>query len=567
MTHRLVRAGGQHRRVPDRVPRPHARASRSCRSGIVSEAFGLVAPALARRPPRPPPPAPPGRPASAPDDRPVGSWRRGRAHDPPRRHGRVLRRPSSCAAGPSCAASRSWSAAPGRRGVVAAASYEARRYGVHSAMPSAVGPPAVPARGVPARRPRRLRGGQRARCTTIFAARHPARRAARARRGVPRRHRCPRAARRRRDDRPPASATAIDDELGLTCSVGVAPNKFLAKLASVDGQAAGRRRTGVRPGPGVVEVRPGRRARVPPPAAGRAAVGRRPGDAASGCSGSGVAHRRRPRRARRRRRSSARSAGPTAGTSLDLADGRDDRPVEPDREVKSIGHEETFAHDLHDSTTSARELVRLADAVAAGCGAHGIGGAHAHAQGPLRRVRARSPGRPRSPARSTPADAIVGALRPLLDAVDLAAGRAPARRVGVASSPRRPSSCSFDDLASTDAGRRAPLERRQPGDRRRPRALRRRRDRPGEQRRVGPDGRRVRVRRGPAVGPDHGPTRAATLGVRALRNGPRTWDDERQCRSPSTNSASSARSSSSSSRTRRSRTRGYRVAAAPAGRC
>ena len=33
MTHRLVRAGGQHRRVPDHVPRPHAPASRRCPTG------------------------------------------------------------------------------------------------------------------------------------------------------------------------------------------------------------------------------------------------------------------------------------------------------------------------------------------------------------------------------------------------------------------------------------------------------------------------------------------------------------------------------------------------------
>ena len=43
----------------------------------------------------------------------------------------------SCVGDPSCAESRSWSVVPAAR-VVAAASYEARRFGVHSALPSAV---------------------------------------------------------------------------------------------------------------------------------------------------------------------------------------------------------------------------------------------------------------------------------------------------------------------------------------------------------------------------------------------------------------------------------------------
>jgi DNA polymerase-4 len=52
----------------------------------------------------------------------------------------------------------------------------------------------------------------------------------------------------------------------------------------------------------------------------------------------------------------------------------DDRPVEPDRVLKSIGHEETFAADLHTHDALHRELVRLSDAVAARLRAHGVGG-------------------------------------------------------------------------------------------------------------------------------------------------------------------------------------------------
>jgi Nucleotidyltransferase/DNA polymerase involved in DNA repair len=48
----------------------------------------------------------------------------------------------------------------------------------------------------------------------------------------------------------------------------------------------------------------------------------------------------------------------------ELAWGRDSRPVEPVREEKSIGAEETFASDVEDDATLRRELLRLAHRVA-----------------------------------------------------------------------------------------------------------------------------------------------------------------------------------------------------------
>jgi DNA polymerase-4 len=58
----------------------------------------------------------------------------------------------------------------------------------------------------------------------------------------------------------------------------------------------------------------------------------------------------------------------------DLAHGRDPRPVETSRATKSVGHEETYAHDHHDHATLEREVVRMADAVASRMRSAGLSG-------------------------------------------------------------------------------------------------------------------------------------------------------------------------------------------------
>ena len=58
--------------------------------------------------------------------------------------------------------------------------------------------------------------------------------------------------------------------------------------------------------------------------------------------------------------------GRAAGRHLhDLSWGRDVRSVEPERDVKSISHEETYAHDRDDRVQLHGEVIRMADAVAA----------------------------------------------------------------------------------------------------------------------------------------------------------------------------------------------------------
>ncbi len=61
-----------------------------------------------------------------------------------------------------------------------------------------------------------------------------------------------------------------------------------------------------------------------------------------------------------------RALGPAAGAQLfDLAWGRDPRPVVPTQSERSIGAEETFAHDVDDPVLIRRELLRLSERTAA----------------------------------------------------------------------------------------------------------------------------------------------------------------------------------------------------------
>lgn len=218
----------------------------------------------------------------------------------------------------------------GPRGVVAAASYEARKFGCHSAQPTAVAkrlcPQAIIVRG----------NGKRYRelSQQVFAMFH--------------------------DVSPLVQPLSIDeafvdvtgsqrllgdgvtiatnlrqrikDETGLTASIGVAPNKFLAKLASDMDKPNG---LTIVPSEGVAEwlapLAIGRMWGVGPKSAAKLeSVGVRTFGDMARMDGQWMKAR----------------FGKDGERYAQLARGIDDRPVTPDREAKSIGHEQTFGANL-----------------------------------------------------------------------------------------------------------------------------------------------------------------------------------------------------------------------------
>ncbi len=257
----------------------------------------------------------------------------------------------------------------GRRGVVAAASYEARVYGVRSAMPSGQARRLCPhAIFVPGRYDRYT--GYSERIHAIFESYTPlvegialdeafldvtgARRLFGTGEHVAQQIR-----------------QRIRDEVGLSASVGVAAAKFVAKLASEAAKPTASL-AGITPGRGVVVVRPGEELAFLHPM---------PVDALWGV---GPATGTRLRRlgvttigdlARVPLQTLEAAIGRSQGRHLhDLAWGRDPRPVEADREIKSVSHEETYPFDLDDRERLHREVVRMADAVAARLRAAGLAG-------------------------------------------------------------------------------------------------------------------------------------------------------------------------------------------------
>jgi DNA polymerase-4 len=163
----------------------------------------------------------------------------------------------------------------------------------------------------------------------------------------------------------------ILDEEGLTCSVGVAPTKFVAKLASEAAKPSASP-TGPRPGLGVKVVDEVDLLAFLHPLPVSALWGVGPATLAKlqqlGVTSVGDL-------AALPVEMVATAVGRANGTHLhELANGVDARDVEPDRRPKSIGHEETFAEDHHERATLERELVRLGDSVASRLRNHDLAG-------------------------------------------------------------------------------------------------------------------------------------------------------------------------------------------------
>src|SRR3954468_13988997 len=153
----------------------------------------------------------------------------------------------------------------------------------------------------------------------------------------------------------------VADEQGITCSVGVAPTKFVAKLASTSCKPDGLR---VVPRDRVVDFL------HPLPVGALWGVGEKTEEALARLGLKTIGDI-----ANTPERTLQRALGQAAGAHLSaLAWGRDERSVVPHEPDKSIGAEETFSRDVDDPDVILRELLRLSTRTASRLRAAGHAG-------------------------------------------------------------------------------------------------------------------------------------------------------------------------------------------------
>lgn len=237
----------------------------------------------------------------------------------------------------------------GPRAVVAAASYEARRFGVNSAMPMATALRACPNAVVLPPRSERYAAASRSVMEVLSGITPLVERLSideafldvrGARRSIGTPWQIGTLLRRR-----------VTEATGLTVSVGAAATKFVAKLASSKAKPDGLL---VVPEPTTVGFL------HPLPASALWGVGARTLEKleSRGIRTVGELARTPPRALER-------ALGPALATKLhELSWGRDPRRVTTERVEKSIGHEVTFDVDVDDIATLERELLRLSIGVA-----------------------------------------------------------------------------------------------------------------------------------------------------------------------------------------------------------
>jgi len=238
----------------------------------------------------------------------------------------------------------------GGRGVVAAASYEARRFGIHSAMPMARARRACPDAVFLSPRFDAYTDASRqvmAILRDVTPLVEPL--------ALDEAFLDVGGARRLQGDGP-GIGTAIRQrvlgETGLVASVGVATTKLIAKLASDLAKPDG-----------MLVVEPGHELDLlhPLPVERLWGVGPATRDRLARFGIVTIADL-----ASLPADTLVHALGPAAGGQRhELAWNRDDRRVEPHQEAKSVGHEETFPHDVRDRAQLERELVRMGDRVAA----------------------------------------------------------------------------------------------------------------------------------------------------------------------------------------------------------